>query len=273
MCGISFSDYNSAESFLNAGSYWPWTSNAKALLQVFLDGDASGLNGNKQPSASLVGFDAFGPTGDFSEWLTHNAGAPFSDTGYAQITKYIWNNLTSFADMIATSPQIEGVVRDYYNKVIEPQAEAYFKNLPVGETAYFPASTLGESVFDHHTHENGIGASVPKCTVKFSHGSLVPGFWDDVFSSIGRGRLLSHNVRYRVEKKGALGGVFTWLSVTEVQSWGEVTDLYDFDYEAGALSERAAIMQIGYGKGNYGRTKGKIFKAQYLFDKTYVGLP
>jgi hypothetical protein len=65
------------------------------------------------------------------------------------------------------------------------------------------------------------------------------------------------------------------LVVTSVETIGEVTDLYDFNHDAGGHSQDAAILQIGYGNGSYGpsRNRGKIFIDRIEFNKLYTELP
>ena len=81
-------------------------------------------------------------------------------------------------------------------------------------------------------------------------------------------------MRYTVEKKHAI----IWgdyLDVIGVQSWGEIEDLYDFNHEAGMLSQWGATMQLGYGNGHHAayRNGGKIYRTRVLFTKTYEELP
>jgi len=96
---------------------------------------------------------------------------------------------------------------------------------------------------------------------------------DDLFGSIGRGRLRFHKARYKVEKRSTLFG--SELVVTEVRSWGEVVDLYDWNHATGGRLQDAAILQIGYGNGSYGasRNRGKIFRDRIEFNKLYTELP
>ena len=171
-----------------------------------------------------------------------------------------WNDKTSLATLVATSPQIEDAIFAYYARVIYPMATNYFENMPVGSIAYFPESPDGVDV----PHESESQPWVPGCTLTFNSGAVL----DDVNSAIGRGRLLSHKIRYRVEKRA------TAVVVSEIQSWGELIDLYDFNHDAGYLAQYGAIVQLGHGKEAYGlsRSAGKIFRTRVLFGKTYGGL-
>jgi len=60
-----------------------------------------------------------------------------------------------------------------------------------------------------------------------------------------------------------------------VQSWGEIEDLYDFNQEAGQLSEWGATVQLGYGNGHHSayRNAGQIYRTRIFFNKTYTKLP
>lgn len=279
--GTKTSKYDSAKSNIDGIISGTLTSigtdlllpHAKRFLQIFRQGDTAGVPSDKLPTSSAtVSFDAF--NGYLSEWLTHNSGAPFDDEGVANITDYTWGPLTSAADLVATSPQIEEPVRDYYNSSVASLATAHFASLPVGSSAYFP-STGFYSI--PHTHESP--AWVPVSTLIFD--SWLPNQGDDVNGTIGRGRLLSHQARYKVEKQenniGTTANPFyvVELVVVEVLSQGEVIDLYDFNHMVGGAAQDAAILQIGFGKGAYGtaRDRGKIYRNRIEFEKTHTSLP
>ena len=81
-------------------------------------------------------------------------------------------------------------------------------------------------------------------------------------------------MRYTVEKQHSI----IWGDrpvVTGVQSWGEIEDLYDFNQEAGQLSEWGGTVQLGYGNGSKSayRGAGKIYRTRILFEKIYEDLP
>jgi hypothetical protein len=111
--------------------------------------------------------------------------------------------------------------------------------------------------------------------------SWLPNQGDDVNGTIGRGRLLSHKARYRVEKVSVNEGApdapyyVDRIIVTRVVSQGVVIDLYDFNHMVGGAAQDAAILQIGFGKGAYGgaRDRGKIYRNRIEFDKIHTSLP
>ena len=82
---------------------------------------------------------------------------------------------------------------------------------------------------------------------------------------------LSRRKKYVVEE----GYGVVYLAVTEVQSSGEMTDLYDFNHDVSGKARDAAILQLGFGNGEYGtaRNQGKIFRTRVQFNKTYEALP
>lgn len=90
---------------------------------------------------------------------------------------------------------------------------------------------------------------------------------DDASVTIGRGRILSHTVRYTVEKKHDIFG--DYLKVISASYSGVVEDLYDFNAEDTGLGGKAAVVQLGYGNGNYGsgRSNGTIFKGRIDFNQ------
>jgi hypothetical protein len=107
----------------------------------------------------------------------------------------------------------------------------------------------------------------PYTTVTFDE----PLIWnpvDDVNGSIGRGRVISHEAQYTVEKKSFLG--VEYLDVVAVHYVGGVEDLYDFNYEAGLIAGQPAILQIGHGNGSYGasRDAANIYRDRIEFNLT-----
>ena len=260
----------SLAALVAGGNLNSWnTPYASALLQIFMDGNTNGVSGSKLPtSVATSSFNAFG--GYLSEWLTHNAGAPFNAAGVTEMTEYQWDDTTDFSDLVAESPQIEDPVTEYYETVVYHQATNVFENLPVGSVVYFPEDADGDSV----QHASLSPSWVSGSTVEFNAGSLVPAPLDDLFSAIARARIKEHKVRYTVEKQhSSLWG--TRLVVTGVESWGEIEDLYDFNQEAGQLSEWGATVQLGFGNGSKPayRSKGQIYRTRIIFNKTYEELP
>ena len=183
------------------------------------------------------------------------------------MTEYFWNENTSLADLVAAAPQVEDEATTFYNQTIYQIVTNYFDGLPVGTTNYFPSSVGWYDV----THTSESPAWVTPYTETFDAWLL--NLIDDVNGTIGRGRLLFHKARYKVEKQETLFG--SELVVTEVRSWGEVSDLYDFNHDVGGAAQDAAILQIGYGNGSYGSTRdrGKIFRDRIEFNKLYTELP
>jgi hypothetical protein len=50
---------------------------------------------------------------------------------------------------------------------------------------------------------------------------------------------------------------------------GSVGDLYDFNFNASDMNEIGATLQLGYGKGTYGRTPGIIYRWEINWDETF----
>ena len=208
--------------------------------------------------------------GYFSEWLTHNAGAPFNSSGVAATSEYQWDDTTEFSSLVAESSQIEDPITEYYESVVFHQVTNDFANLPVGSVRVFPSPNEDYDV----PHVSLSPSWVPGATVEFNAGSLIPAPLDDLFSAIARARVKEHKVRYTVEKQhSSLWGMR--LVVTGVRSWGEIEDLYDFNQESGMLSEWGATMQLGYGNGYHAiyRNSGKMYRTRITFEKTYTELP
>jgi hypothetical protein len=273
--------YSSAASSIDTVLDGGWTApgwlsdlmipHAKSLLCIFRDGNTDDVQIPYLPSGSAnMEFNAFHP-GYFSEWLTHNAGATFNDAGAATIKEYHWDTTNSLANLVANAPQIKDALTSYYNQVVYPQVASYFATQVVGTVAYFPSSITGYEV----PHESESQPWVSGCTLTFN--TWWPDLVDDTNGTVGRGRLLEHRARYRVEKKLVSfdGYTVVYLAVTQIQSWGEMIDLYDFNHDAGGKSRDAAILQLGFGNGGYGsaRTRGQIFRTRVQFNKTYEALP
>ena len=270
--GSDGAKYNESLRALSTGSgNYPFNpvSHASALLRIFIDGNLLGLSSSKTPSGiSPVPMDAF--NGYFSEWLTHNAGAPFNAAGVADIQEYRWDSTNSLGILVGESPQMGNAVTAYYENTVFHQVTNDFANLPVGTVRYYP-SLVGEYEVPYASLSP---PWVPGSTVEFNAGALIPAPLDDLFSAIARARIVSHKVRYTVEKQHSI----IWgerLIVTGVQSWGEIEDLYDFNQEAGQLSEWGATVQLGYGNGHHAayRNAGKIYRTRIFFNKTYTKLP
>jgi len=273
--GSSATRYTSAKSVIdNRVTVWgteaPVLEHARALLKIFRDGNAAGVPTEKQPTDSdTSSFNAF--TGYFAEWLTHNSGAPFDDSGNATLTEYYWGEFTSLADLVATAPQIEDPISAFYNATVYSVVTNYFAGLPVGSTATFPSANPEDGYSVTHVSESPAWVAPGTPTIELN--SWLWDKVDDVNGTVGRGRLLSHKVRYKVEKQETLFG--SELVVTEIRSWGEVSDLYDFNHDVGGAAQDAAILQIGYGNGSYGspRNRGMIFRDRIEFNKPYTELP
>ena len=75
---------------------------AQSLLSIFYRGNEGEIAGwLKSPSKNECSFDAFAECADFSEWLTHNSGADFTDDRHAQINTYTWDESSQMASFLA----------------------------------------------------------------------------------------------------------------------------------------------------------------------------
>lgn len=75
---------------------------AQSLLSIFYRGNEGEIAGwLKSPSKNECSFDAFAECADFSEWLTHNSGADFTDDRHAQIYTYTWDESSQMASFLA----------------------------------------------------------------------------------------------------------------------------------------------------------------------------
>ena len=91
----------------------------------------------------------------------------------------------------------------------------------------------------------------------------------DAFFSIGRGRLLNFpSYSFTVRKTTHWWGEPTY-DLVRIGFSCTIQDLYDFNFEDGALSKNAAGIQIGYGCGSNSRTHGQIYRHEIQINTTY----
>jgi hypothetical protein len=231
-----------------------WT-HAKALLRLFRDGSIIELPTDKQPSkieASIL--NCF--RGDYSEWLTHNCGAPFSSAGASVIPNYVWWKDTSFAVAVGDSANLRAAAKITFDRVVMPSVISYFDANPGEHEATFPDS---DSIDVSWVSES---LGWPYMTTTFVD------LLGDMNFAIGRGRIRDHKARYTVVKGSSLG-VDTY-TVTALFHTGVVEDLYDWNRESTAPCEPPAIIQIGHGNGSYGvaRDQGVIYRDRIEFETT-----
>lgn len=90
----------------------------------------------------------------------------------------------------------------------------------------------------------------------------------DAFFSVGRGRLVDPRYTFTVRKKISSHGIPTFELVS-ITFTCKIQDLYDFNFEDGALSRSAAALQIGFGNGANSRTHGQIYRHEIQINTTY----
>jgi len=285
--------------------------NARSMLALFYgNGNILMLLESMRPS-QVTSFDinAFSNNGDcFSEWLTHNSGAEFSNGTSASVVQYTWTedsllseflaDRTPFALKYALTEPMTGTyseyatptgerLHSYYDSHIKTDAEAVLNDLPDGTELYFP--TNGWCEMDELLQE-GVYCSlssnwVSGVTVNVGQSDGYGG-WSalfheqisndgsfrefDAFGTVGRGRMLAPKYRFKVQKNE---GIFspTSFDVTEVEFRCVLTDLYDFNREDGNLPGSAAALQLGYGAGRVPafQQHGKIFTNRIFIKGVY----
>jgi len=285
--------------------------NARSLLALFFaNGNDGLLHWTMRPtSISTIAFNAFSNTGDcFSEWLTHNSGAPYDSNGCTQITQYTWNQDSRLSKFLferapfamkntikdystgisSEAPTQTGTrLRYYYEAHIKNDAEAILHNSPNGTEYDCPTNGYCEAA---ELLQNGIFVNlssnwVPGITVSVGESDGYCGWAAaisenlggtdafqeyDAFGTIGRGRLLNPRYRFRVKKNEHQSGVTTY-DVVSISFSCELRDLYDFNFEDGNLPASAAALQIGFEVGNTPTRNehGKIFTHIIEIQGTY----
>ena len=303
----------------------------RSFLSIFYNGDTSGLNDLWMPSyRRALELDVFASRIGFSEWLTHNSGANFSESGSANIWEYVWQPETAMAQFMAQRtpliPWQEYTVRvsDWNSlpgdpSVIIGDAGAYreqtcymvtttgnkllrFFNERVLPQAINVLSERGDGAIETFSSLSGLWSDgelaaqifdsmSPSCVtgitqvigVKGNYGgamavleagsvSVATGGHQlddlDAFFAVGRGRLLDPSYSFTVRK------TTHWLreptyDLIQIGFSCKIQDLYDFNFEDGPLSRKAATIQIGYGKGVNSRSHGHIFRHEIQINTTY----
>lgn len=272
VCGTSAAEYEAKKGRIKelitvgGNNIYSPVSNAISLLKTFVQGAApTQIQGND------ASFNCF--AGSYSEWLTHNAGAGFSQGGAgtktdgnshggATIKRYSWGSDTSVGKMVAGAPQLhDAIERHYDSSTVQAEVDWFVENNSRGAEATLPSLNTFYTV----PHGSLSPAWVPGKTVLFDR----PWVWDvmdDLNGTIGRGRLLKHQVQYRIRR------TFFGAELVSVTHLGMVEDLYDFHFEAGGLARLGATLQIGHGRGTYGtkRIGGQIFLVRVHFYETYT---
>ncbi len=135
---------------------------ARSFLALFMsNGSFQTVAASFRPSSSrVVTLPAFESGIGFSEWLTHNSGADFSEEGIAYIQEYEWEDNSEVAQFLAqriplapktrisiydghtyyiateTGNQLQG----FYNAVLRQTAEALLANANPGESIFLPST-------------------------------------------------------------------------------------------------------------------------------------
>ncbi len=244
--GASVGRYAVARAIIFGGTYYRRLPHTAYLLDVFRNPAVATAPSVYRPTKSgYVSFNCF--SGPFSEWLTHNAGASFPASGGTSILKYEWDASTSFAmNLVGTSFEMTNALLTFYSNVVLSTATSYFSTSSES-TATFP---LSGALYDI-PH----GGNFSPMTILFDDPALNNLTRDDPAAAIARARLNQHMASYSLERKPLPGGDFS-IHIVQIHHFGEIEDLYDFNYEAAMPAPLAAIVQIGFGNGGYGRTQG-----------------
>ena len=155
----------------------------------------------------------------------------------------------------------------------------------VGQTQIFPASVNGhdlQPVLASLGKPHWSPSWVPAQTLLIGDQSGSAGTGkppDDANSTVGRSRFINgtywfvlkkeNRVRYVSAGIGGVSPVPYTAVVVYLRVGGTSQDLYDFNHNAGGLSVPAAITQLSYGNGSYGRTHGIIYRTTVDILKDY----
>ena len=270
---------------------------ARSFLALFYyNGDFGKIATGVQPDPTVATqqLNAFANGTGFSEWLTHNSGAPFTDEGVATISDYHWSIGSEVSEFFAsrapfalesTMTNAQGyyefqtatgvALKAFYEAQVKTAAEQALQNSPVGTTLTFPLDggwyefpcAASPNLFKSISPGNWVTPSTQIVGTDDGHSGFGALFTDivagteefknfDAFGSIGRGRVLTRRYQITVKKEDT-GIIFPTIEykVSEVLFECAIEDLYDFNYENGTLPSHAAAMQIGWGKGANGSAR------------------
>lgn len=291
----------------NQNGPWGPLQYARSFLSLFYsNGSLNSILPSVQPNTSpTVTLNAFADGVGYAEWLTHNSGAPFSDTGVATITNYQWIETSQVAGFFAQRAPFAledtiyaagqgttelatatgSMLETFYNQNVKTAAEQALQNSSVGATVTFPqgggwyaCGTAGAHI-PNLFRSISPGTWVPPATLivgskgEYSGSPLsvllntiVVGGDYDAFVAVGRGRVISPQYQITIKKEAA-----NVYKVSEVLFQCAIEDLYDFNYEDGDLPAAASALQLGFGKGTNGTTRnnGAIFRHHIDIRQTY----
>lgn len=220
--------------------WWENKPNAARMLRIFRDGNANDLSGGYAPnSITNKNFNCF--SGEFSEWLTHNAGANFALNGSVFLKEYVWEKEKNFSKLAANAPQ-------FLEK----------------EIGYWVHSVLPDLLVSWQSKPNGYQEltqwySIP---VPYEVELTDPSGSNDLNATFGRIRAMDHQVQFYAKKTSA-----STITREGLNSKGEFIDLYDFNITTAFPADVAAMVQLGYGNGNKGVTLGQIFRSKIIWEK------
>jgi hypothetical protein len=200
------------------------------LLEAFLLGVVP-----SSANATVVGALQAGEIG-----YTHHVGALFGSNGVAPVNRYVWNQLSPFADAVAKS--------DHFSEFLKQGVRNRWADI----TASWAAGEYGTKTFNNWE----IGAS----GVDF-------GFFadTDLKLSIGQARLSNASVTFEVEKTEPMQGVPISYVVRRTWFTATIDDTYDFNINALDVFE-AVCLQAGFGSltlSDGSSAAGGIFKTQF----------
>ena len=287
---------------------------ARSLLYLFMTGDENDINSDMRPtSTDEAQIDSLPQTSAnsncFSEWLTHNSGAPFNDQGFSMIPLRIWDENTPLSEFLAfrspfaleTARILPGsyleiqtdtgkLLEQFYDNQVRGEVEALLQDEPIGATMTMPP----DGGFYHFPNQycnlfrSDSPAWVPSNTVLVGTANAYGGLWGafllqylggtdsfdeiDAAGTIGRGRLIDPKYQFTVQKvqHGMLMFGEIAYEVIAVKFICTIEDLYDFNYEDSELASHAAAHQIGFGNGNNGRSHGMIYRHRIHIQQEYA---
>jgi hypothetical protein len=261
----------------------------KCMVRIFRDGIDTFVPTNMQATGiDLVTLDAFQDattsSSCFSEWLSHNSGASFNNTGVTSTLKeFYWDASTSLAELLGWAAPITPLfgpftnLRNFYDTTVGPAAVAYFQANPDESFVWLPSDTTfytnpaTELIDQDPARKEPSGTWVPTETVNVWRDPFAS-YADDAKASMGRGRLIRIKRQFRFFRQTDPFSGIASAACTHIRCVGELQDLYDWNSEdigADGNAAACATLQIGSGNGTFGggRNKGLIYRVKVDIDE------
>lgn len=233
---------------------------AANMLRMFIFNNTNNMMVAYRPtSVNTIPFNCLSAQDPMEDWLTHNAGALFADNGSVTLNELVWDDLSSqystkYGTVGGSALQFREVENSYWQNVLLDDIAIDWSGYPVGYEAWVTPGNEPNAWYDlMPTYPTNPGVLTLGDN---NHGS-------DVYMTFARVRVVQHKIQYKIRKLAQLR-----FKIVDRKVQGEFIDLYDFNILTGLFGGSAAIVQLGFGRGNRqneGIVMGRIFRNRVIF--------